>query len=127
MTPEKIKQLTPDGYGGDFEMTDTNQTGEGATGGRAMTNYNERLDETLDDFFTIGTERHISELKQAITSLTKELVAEAKRIAVEEVLDRFQKDCELNYTTWGNSERMLQVSGVLKRIEAERNKLKESK
>ena len=43
-----------------------------------MTNYNERLDEVLDDFFTIGTERHISELKQAITSLIKELVAEAK-------------------------------------------------
>ena len=43
-----------------------------------MTNYNERLDEILDDFFTIGTERHISELKQAITSLIKELVAEAK-------------------------------------------------
>ena len=21
MTPEKIKQLTPDGYGGDFELT----------------------------------------------------------------------------------------------------------
>ena len=42
-----------------------------------MTNYNERLDEILDDFFTIGTERHISELKQAITSLIKELVAEA--------------------------------------------------
>ena len=43
-----------------------------------MTNYNERLDEVLDDFFTIGTERHISELKQATTSLIKELVAEAK-------------------------------------------------
>ena len=43
-----------------------------------MTNYNERLDEVLDDFFTIGTERHISELKQDITSLIKELVAEAK-------------------------------------------------
>ena len=28
MTPEKIKQLTPDGYGGDFEMTDTNQASE---------------------------------------------------------------------------------------------------
>lgn len=69
MTPSEIKQLTPDGYGGDFEMT---------TGGKPMTNYNERLDEVLDDFFTIGTERHISELKQAITSLIKELVAEAK-------------------------------------------------
>lgn len=43
-----------------------------------MTNYNERLDEILDDFFTVGTERHISELKQAITSLIKEMVAEAK-------------------------------------------------
>ena len=43
-----------------------------------MTNYNEKLDKILDDFFTIGTERHISELKQAITSLIKELVAEAK-------------------------------------------------
>ncbi len=43
-----------------------------------MTNYNERLDEILDGFFTIGTERHISELKQALASLTKEMVAEAK-------------------------------------------------
>ena len=43
-----------------------------------MTSYNEKLDEILDDFFTIGTERHVSELKQSITSLTKELVAEAK-------------------------------------------------
>ena len=43
-----------------------------------MTNYNERLDKVLDDFFTIGTERHISELRQALTSLTKGLVAEAK-------------------------------------------------
>ena len=43
-----------------------------------MTNYNKRLDEILDDFFTIGTERHISELKQALTSVIKELVEEAK-------------------------------------------------
>ena len=106
-----------------------------------MTNYNKRLDEVLKtSHHRIRTrilrdaeiyQSHILqseyEAKQALTSLIKELVAEAKRIAVEEVLDRFQKDCELNYTTWGNSERMLQVSGVLKRIEAERNKLKESK
>ena len=52
-----------------------------------MTNYNERLDEVLDDFFTIGTERHISELKQAITSLIKELVAEAKPINKQGEID----------------------------------------
>lgn len=38
MTPSEIKQLTPDGYGGDFEMT---------TGGKPMTNYNQRLDNTI--------------------------------------------------------------------------------
>ncbi len=39
MTPSEIKQLTPDGYGGDFEMT---------TGGKPMTNYNQRLDEAVE-------------------------------------------------------------------------------
>ena len=39
------------------------------------------------------------------------------------LLDKFENDCKYNYTTFGNSERMLQVSGLLKRIEAERTKL----
>lgn len=52
-----------------------------------MTNYNERLDEILVDNFeeirVIGCtvesiDRRIAEAKQAITSLIKELVAEAK-------------------------------------------------
>ena len=43
------------------------------------------------------------------------------------LLDKFENDCKYNYTTFGNSEKMLQVSGLLKRIEAERNKLKEVK
>ena len=65
-----------------------------------MTNYNERLDEILDDFFTIGTERHISELKQSITSLIKELVDEAKPEVnciehykeIEQYLDQFEQN-----------------------------------
>lgn len=53
-----------------------------------MTNYNERLDEILDKFgwacIANGDDGYglqnedVSEAKQAITSLTKELVAEAK-------------------------------------------------
>ena len=39
------------------------------------------------------------------------------------LLDKFENDCKYNYTTFGNSEKMLQVSGILKRIEAERTKL----
>ena len=39
------------------------------------------------------------------------------------LLDKFENDCRYNYTTFGNSEKMLQVSGLLKRIEAERTKL----
>ena len=39
------------------------------------------------------------------------------------LLDKFENDCKYNYTTFGNSEKMLQVSGLLKRIEAERTKL----
>ena len=42
-----------------------------------MTNYNERLDEILSDHGAEQGEFHYS-LKQAITSLIKELVAEAK-------------------------------------------------
>ena len=42
-----------------------------------MTNYNERLDKILSDHGAEQGEFHYS-LKQAITSLTKELVAEAK-------------------------------------------------
>ena len=39
------------------------------------------------------------------------------------LLDKFENDCKYNYTTFGNSEKMLQVSGLLKRIKAERTKL----
>ena len=42
-----------------------------------MTNYNERLDEILSDHGAEQGEFHYS-LKQAITSLIKELVADAK-------------------------------------------------
>ena len=42
-----------------------------------MTNYNERLDKILSDHGAEQGEFHYS-LKQAITSLIKELVAEAK-------------------------------------------------
>lgn len=45
---------------------------------------------------------------------------------VEKILNRLEHDCKYNYSTFGNSERMLQVSGIRKFIEAERNRLKES-
>ncbi len=43
-----------------------------------MTNYNERLDEILDNHAQEFKAGHLGKVKQAITSLTKELVAEAK-------------------------------------------------
>ena len=45
-----------------------------------MTNYNERLNEVLKNVDTVGQQFGMTpdELKQAITSLTRELVAEAK-------------------------------------------------
>ena len=49
-----------------------------------MTKYNERLGEILEDFGmscarqSVVTLEDVNEAKQAITSLTKELVAEAK-------------------------------------------------
>ena len=45
-----------------------------------MTNYNERLDEVFKNVDTVGQQFGMTpdELKQAITSLMKELVADAK-------------------------------------------------
>ena len=51
------------------------------------------------------------------------LVVELIRTEKLKLLDKFENDCKYNYTTFGNSEKMLQVSGLLKRIEAERTKL----
>ena len=107
-----------------------------------MTNYNERLNldevleryrlfanmaysevedgfHTADEFKDLALPKVLDEAKQAILDWHNKQTGE--------VLDRFEQDCKLNYATWGNSERMLQVSGILKRIEAERNKLKEIK
>ena len=55
-----------------------------------MTNYNERLDKILSDHGAEQGEFHYS-LKRAITSLTKELVAEAKPYR-ETVIDKWNKD-----------------------------------
>jgi len=44
-----------------------------------MTNYNERLDEILEDFYDGDIRQSdMGKAKQALTSLIKELVAEAK-------------------------------------------------
>jgi len=43
-----------------------------------MTNYNERLDEILDNHAQEFKAGHLGKVKQAITSLIKELIAEAK-------------------------------------------------
>ena len=84
-----------------------------------MTNYNERLDEVLDDFFTIGTERHISELKQAITSLIKELVAEAKPEKrtpdyYSDSIDLYSRQCAAN--SWNKAINQFEQN-ILKALE----------
>ena len=59
-----------------------------------MTNYNKRLDEVLEDFGvscarqSVVTLEDVNEAKQAITSLIKELVAEAK----PEVPEEYERD-----------------------------------
>ena len=88
-----------------------------------MTNYNERLDEILEDFGVSCARQSVVTLEDA--NEAKQAILDWHNKQVEELLDKFEQDCKLNYTTWGNSERMLQVSGVLERIEAERNKPKE--
>ena len=55
-----------------------------------MTNYNERLDKILSDHGAEQGEFHYS-LKQAITSLTKELVAEAKPEPTK--YEKYNSDC----------------------------------
>ena len=72
-----------------------------------MTNYNERLDEILDDFFTIGTERHISELKQSITSLIKDLVAEALKKIKKEVIGEVPS--KMNTDNWKYDRRVAEL------------------
>ena len=59
-----------------------------------MTNYNERLDKILSDHGAEQGEFHYS-LKQAITSLIKELVAEAKPF--DYVPDGHEADACLNH------------------------------
>ncbi len=61
------------------------------------------------------------------TNVVMSIIQAHTNAAIANVLDRFEQDCRLHYTTWGNSEKMLQVSGVLKHIQAERAKLKEVK
>ncbi len=55
-----------------------------------MTNYNERLDKILSDHGAEQGEFHYS-LKQAITSLIKELVAEAKPEPTK--YEKYNSDC----------------------------------
>ena len=59
---------------------------------KPMTNYNERLDEVLD---TLLDDYSKNRAKQAITSLIKELVADAKpsrkRVALEARLDELKR------------------------------------
>ena len=62
-----------------------------------MTNYNERLDEILEDFGvscarqSVVTLEDANEAKQALTSLIKELVAEAKPYR-ETIIDKWKFD-----------------------------------
>jgi hypothetical protein len=56
-----------------------------------MTNYNERLDEILDNHAQEFKAGHLGKVKQAITSLIKELVAEAKPEPTK--YEKYNSDC----------------------------------
>ena len=74
-------------------MTPTEQKG-----GKPMTNYNERLDDVLTELRS-GTINFDDKAKQAITSLIKELVAEAKpeQQKIENMGDTFKVDWARGY------------------------------
>ena len=78
-------------------------------------------DEQIDDVLTNAIDYYISGngVQPEAISRVKSLIRTEKL----KLLDKFENDCKYNYTTFGNSEKMLQVSGLLKRIEAERTKL----
>jgi histidine triad (HIT) family protein len=56
-------------------------------GGKPMTNYNERLDEILDNHAQEFKAGHLGKVKQAITSLIKELVTEARLDELKHLTD----------------------------------------
>ncbi len=88
-------------------MTDTNQASE-----------DELRAEILTEF------KQVHKLAPAdYTENCTNVVMSIIRTEKLKLLDKFENDCKYNYTTFGNSEKMLQVSGLLKRIEAERTKL----
>lgn len=88
-------------------MTDTNQASE-----------DELRAEILTEF------KQVHKLAPAdYTENCTNVVMSIIRTEKLKLLDKFENDCKYNYTTFGNSEKMLQVSGLLKRIETERTKL----
>jgi len=97
------------------EPTDTNQASE------------DELDKILVDYaskyFQLLRTGAPRELEAKIRKEAKTAIQSAIRTEKLKLLDKFENDCKYNYTTFGNSEKMLQVSGLLKRIEAERTKL----
>lgn len=72
-------------------------------------------DEQTKAIYEAMQKHYLSERHDAINAII--------RTEKLKLLDKFENDCKYNYTTFGNSEKMLQVSGLLKRIEAERTKL----
>ena len=91
------------------------------------TQADEYLQEQLVEHGDVSSMRYIGDDYTRIVTIREDrllnIITAYTNKQIDEVLDRFEQDCRLHYTTWGNSEKMLQVSGLLKRIEAERTKL----
>ena len=100
-------------------MTDTNQASEDELYNIIRTLAYDAMESGVDN----SKHGYIYNAIDELLPTAKAAIQSAIRTEKLKLLDKFENDCKYNYTTFGNSEKMLQVSGLLKRIEAERTKL----
>ena len=101
------------------EPTDTNQASEDELYNIIRTLAYDAMESGVDN----SKHGYIYNAIDELLPTAKAAIQSAIRTEKLKLLDKFENDCKYNYTTFGNSEKMLQVSGLLKRIEAERTKL----
>ena len=100
-------------------MTDTNQASEDELYNIIRTLAYDAMESGVDN----SKHGYIYNAIDELLPTAKAAIQSAIRTEKLKLLDKFENDCKYNYTTFGNSEKMLQVSGLLKRIETERTKL----
>jgi hypothetical protein len=102
-----------------MDSTDTNQASEDELYNIIRTLAYDAMESGVDN----SKHGYIYNAIDELLPTAKAAIQSAIRTEKLKLLDKFENDCKYNYTTFGNSEKMLQVSGLLKRIEAERTKL----